>query len=64
MERLCLVCKKPLIKRDHESAPRFAKKKFCSSACARIQIKSEGRGWYAHNTLKNRLDAQYEKEQV
>lgn len=43
----CLVCKKELIKRAHESNKRFQKKQFCSSVCSRSYLKKHKKGWWA-----------------
>mgnify|MGYP001324397755 CR=1 FL=1 len=60
MEHLCLVCKKPLIKRDHESEPRFQAKRFDSAECARIWLKQNKQGWWQYNKTK---EQPYEKEE-
>ncbi len=46
MKKHCLTCGEELKKRDHESANRYSKKKFCSSTHARVWLKSENKGWW------------------
>lgn len=45
--RVCLQCGAPLTKRAHESKKRFAKKRFCSSACSRVYMKDHKLGWWS-----------------
>jgi hypothetical protein len=48
MEKTCQNCGKPLIKRKYESKARFAKKKYCSSACSYAWMKEQNIGWWAN----------------
>lgn len=50
MEKTCLVCGKPLIKRAHESEARFQKKRFCSAACSRVYMKENKLGWWSQES--------------
>lgn len=61
--RTCLVCKDPLVKRDHESEPRFQKKRFCSAACSRSYFKANKLGWWSRPSFKQRVASNYEKEE-
>ena len=48
----CLVCGKPLTKKDHESNLRFSKKKYCSTTCMRQYMKQNKQGWWKKNFNK------------
>lgn len=58
--KTCLTCGTPLIKRAHESEPRFQKKKFCSANCSRAYLKEHKLGWWSPTSMKN---TQYAEEE-
>jgi hypothetical protein len=47
--RLCDTCELPLEKKDHESMPRYMKKKTHSGLCARTYLKKNKLGFYGNN---------------
>lgn len=47
MPKLCKNCSRELQKRVHESEARFQGKKFCTSKCARVYLKTNNQGWWA-----------------
>lgn len=54
MDRKCLICNNPLIKRAHESQARFLKKRFCSASCSRVWMKKNRVGWWNLNSKNMR----------
>lgn len=51
--RTCLTCGNELVKKSHESNPRFAKRRFDSDKCARAWMKANRLGWWAEENAGN-----------
>lgn len=52
----CLECGVELVKKLHESEPRFRAKKFCSASHARAYLKKNKIGWWSPDAFRNRQE--------
>jgi hypothetical protein len=46
VEKPCLECGEPVIKKKNESKARFEKRKFCSPECSHKYLKDHKIGWW------------------